>query len=60
MTDTHAAEIVQDKLDPNSWRVEKLDADGDGGVHVTIFSGPDARKRADEYATWKYRMVIEP
>ena len=23
-------------------------------VEVAVFSGPDARKRADQYATWKY------
>jgi hypothetical protein len=35
------------------WRVEKLD--DDGGIEVAIFSGPDARDRAIEYADWRYR-----
>jgi hypothetical protein len=48
------AEIVKDATIPNAWRVEKLDSDQDGGVDVTIFSGPSARERATEYAAWKY------
>jgi hypothetical protein len=48
------AEIIKDAAIPNAWRVEKLDSDEDGGVDVTIFSGPNARERAAEYAAWKY------
>ena len=48
------AEIVRHSGDPNAWVVEKLDSDGDGGIDVTVFSGPDAEKRAREYAAWKY------
>lgn len=48
------AEVVKDATLPNAWRVEKLDSDQDGGIDVTIFSGPSARERAAEYATWKY------
>ena len=48
------AEITKDAAIPNAWRVEKLDSDEDGGVDVTIFSGPNAHERAVEYAAWKY------
>lgn len=48
------AEVIPDATIRGAWRVEKLDADGDGGVAVTIFAGPDARERAVEYAAWKY------
>lgn len=48
------AEVIIDAAIPNAWRVEKLDSDEDGGVDVTIFSGPNARERATEYAAWKY------
>jgi hypothetical protein len=48
------AEVIKDATIPNAWRVEKLDSDQDGGVDVTIFSGPSARERATEYAAWKY------
>lgn len=48
------AEVVQDRDDPHAWRVEKINSDGDGGVDVAIFAGPDARERATEYAAWKY------
>lgn len=45
--------IAPDRLWHDSWRVEAIDRDGDGQVHVTIFSGPQAEQRAREYATWK-------
>jgi hypothetical protein len=48
------AEVVRHKEDPNSWCVEKLDSDGDGGIDVTIFTGPLAKERAEEYRAWKY------
>ena len=48
------AEVVKDDTIPESWRVEKLDSDGDGGIDITIFDGPNAERRAREYAPWKY------
>lgn len=48
------AEVVKNETAPPSWTVEALDSDGDGGVDVTVFSGPDAESRAREYALWKY------
>jgi hypothetical protein len=36
------AEVIKDATIPNAWRVEKLDSDQDGGVDVTIFSGPSS------------------
>lgn len=39
---------------PISWSVEAINVDGDGGVDVTIFSGPSSEDRAREYARWKY------
>ena len=35
------------------WRVEAIDHENEGVVYVTIFSGPDSRERADEYAAMK-------
>ncbi len=35
----------------DEWRVEAVDSEG--RVYVTIFSGRDARERAEEYAEWK-------
>ncbi len=48
------AEMVKDATIPDTWRVEKLDSDGDGGIDVAVFSGPNAFQRAAEYAAWKY------
>src|SRR5215831_7553044 len=48
------AKVFEDRLRPGDWRVEW--EDDDGGVEVTIFSGPDARERAFQYADWRYRV----
>jgi hypothetical protein len=41
--------------DKNStdWRVEAIDFENEGNVYIALFSGPDARARAEEYAQWK-------
>lgn len=39
---------------PVSWTVEAVNSDTDGGIDVTVFSGPTAENRAREYARWKY------
>ena len=46
-------EVIEDKLHPGDYRVEAIDTDGDGEVYTAIFVGPDAQKRANEYAGWK-------
>jgi hypothetical protein len=48
------ATVSQGYLSENDWVVETLDSAGDGGVYVTVFSGPKARERALEYAEEKY------
>jgi hypothetical protein len=40
-------ECVEDKVYPGEWRVEGIDDDGD--IYVTVFSGPRARERAEDY-----------
>jgi hypothetical protein len=42
---------------PLTWSVEVINTDDDGGVDVTLFSGPKAETRAREYAEWKYDAV---
>lgn len=44
-------EIAASRDFPDHWNVEAIDPDG--CVFVAIFSGPDARERAAEYADWK-------
>ena len=46
-------ECFQDMKNKGDWRVEAIDFDDEGAVYVTIFSGPEARKRAREYAALK-------
>jgi hypothetical protein len=51
------AKVFEDRLSPGDWRGEW--EEDDGGVEVTIFSGPDARARAIQYADWRYRHFVE-
>lgn len=44
-------EIAESKDYPGHWHVEAID--DEGGVFVAIFSGPEAKDRAAEYADWK-------
>ncbi len=46
--------VANDDTAPLSWSVEAVNSDGDGGIDVTMFSGPSAEQRAREYARWKY------
>ena len=46
--------LVANDTVPLTWSVEAVNSDGDGGIDVTIFSGPAAEQRAREYARWKY------
>jgi hypothetical protein len=49
--------VFEDRKSTGDWRVEKFD--DDGGAEVVIFSGPNARERATEYADWRYRDFEE-
>ena len=46
--------LIANDTAPLTWSVEAVNSDGDGGIDVTIFSGPTAEQRAREYAQWKY------
>lgn len=50
-------EVIEDRQHPGDWRVEAINHDGDGETYVTIFSGPSAQTRAEEYAAWKMEMA---
>lgn len=41
------------------WVVEGIDIDGEGEICTTIFSGCNARRRAEEYASWKSRGGVQ-
>lgn len=45
-------EVAEDRDYAGTWRVEAIDRN-DGDIYVAIFSGPEAEKRAREYAEWK-------
>jgi hypothetical protein len=40
--------VLEDRKERGEWRVEYFDADG--GCYVTIFAGPGAQRRAQDYA----------
>jgi len=46
-------EVITDSLNAGDYRVEAIDSESDGEVYIAIFSGPDAKARAEEYARWK-------
>jgi len=46
-------EAFKSKGTVDEWRVEAIDENNEGQVFVTIFSGPDAKQRAEEYAAWQ-------
>ncbi len=50
-------EVAQSRNLQDEWRVEAIDDANDGAVHVTLFSGPQAHTRAEEYAQWKNREL---
>ena len=51
------ATVYQGDLSPDDWVVTSIDSGGDGGIFVTVFSGPLARNRAMEYAREKYSRL---
>lgn len=46
------ATLIRDRLHPNDFRVEALD--DEGGIEVSIFSGPNALDRAITFAGSEY------
>ena len=48
------AEVVERRDAPGCWGVEAIDAAGDGQIYMALFSGPDARDLAIEYAMAKH------
>ena len=45
----------RDAVDDDEWRVEGIDHENEGLCYVAIFSGPQAKERAGEYAAFKNR-----
>ena len=50
-------QVIQDRQYPDHWRVEAINHDGDGEAYVATFSGPEAQRRAEEYAAWKAEVA---
>ena len=50
-------EISERKDFPGNWGVEAINYDGDGEIYMAIFSGPEAKERAEEYARLKNPMT---
>ena len=52
-------EVVERRDAPGVWGVEAINYEGDGEIYTAIFSGPDAKGRAIEYADMKYGLKGE-
>ena len=46
-------EVVKSLHVMDEWRVEGIDYDRDGQGYLALFSGPNAKERAEEYARFK-------
>lgn len=46
--------VVERKDAPETWAVEMIDYADDGACYVTVFAGPEAKARAQEYTRFKY------
>jgi len=53
-------EVAPLKHDPNRWLVEAIDYGSDGEMYRAIFSGPDAKQRAFDYARLTYGKPSGP
>jgi hypothetical protein len=57
------AKVFRDRIVREVWRVEKMDQDG-GYECIEIFTGPNARERAIEYARHRFgefdEIELEP
>jgi len=47
-------EVVERRDTPGAWGVEAIDSANDGEIYMAVFSGPQAKDRAEEYARLKY------
>lgn len=46
-------EVVQSRGRLGEYRVEGIDYGSDGQIYIAIFSGPQAKERAEEYGRFK-------
>lgn len=46
-------EVHQHPTHPCEWLVGAVDHESEGEIYTALFSGPDAKERAEEYAAWK-------
>lgn len=51
---TPEVSIVVATTVPPSWTVEAVNCDGDGGIAVALFSGPEAESCARQWCAFKY------
>ena len=49
-------EVVRSRSAQDEWAAEAID--DDGACYVTLFSGPNAQQRAEEYAAWKMQAAL--
>ena len=56
MIASELASVFEDREISGDWRVEKFNEDG--GCEVQVFTGPDARGRAINYAEERYGAYV--
>jgi hypothetical protein len=53
-----SADVRQNYANSDEWNVEQFDTDGT--CYMAIFIGPNAKRRAEEYAGWRNRPKPRP
>ena len=53
-------ECIEDQRNPGDWRVEAIDFEDEGKVYIAVFSGPEAKERAQEYVSFKNSEARQP
>ena len=59
-TSTLQVEIVPHREWPDAWVVEAIEFERDGAIEQAIFSGPNARERAQAHAQTAYGLNTPP
>jgi hypothetical protein len=56
---TYSIDIMRLPGSPEVWEVDAMDEDRTSVVSQIYFSGPDARRRADEYVKLNFGLFVE-
>ena len=53
-------EVVEVSYEPGTWTVEAVSTGKEGEIYQALFTGPNAKERAEAYAAWMYGFPSSP